>query len=228
MKIQNHPGAWGVLAGLLVFLIGVIATCASCAALPAPKLTSTESPRTPQEQIASTYGVVTSCLILDQGTMHGGSAVMIDAHHLLTARHVVKCENGAMPALRVESADGRHGYDAYVQSVWVSKDVALLYVRFELAGRPALLATALPHVGDATCAHVANPRFGASCGEVTDIRVDNPDGDVYVSTVYIRGNSGGGVYVDGVLYGIVTHFVPCVMNPEESCGGNFSSIAGLL
>lgn len=231
MKIQNHPWSWGVLAGLVVFLVGIVATCSSCSLtrLPALTNTATAQPRTPQEQLAATYYVSTRCMLIDGsgGELHGGTAVMVDLHHLLTARHVIECKNGGIVTVFVEREDGRRT-EAIVQRQWETKDIALLYTRFELPGNDVKLAVSLPHVGDAVCAHHASPHFGAACGEVVDLHPDNPDGDVEVSMIIEHGNSGSGVYVDGVLVGIITHLIPCIPEITKTCGGNFSSIAGLL
>lgn len=227
MKIQNTPWSWGLLAGLIVFLAGIVATCTSCAA--SQMHTSAGFARTPQQQLSATYYVSTTCTFIDGsgGEMHGGTGVMVDPHHLLTARHVVECHDGGLPTVRVWRENDTR-YEVLIQREWKTKDIAQLYSQFALPGTDAKLAHWLPHVGDAVCAHHASPHFGAACGEVTDLRVNNPDGDVEVSMLIEHGNSGSGVYIDGILVGIITHLVPCIPNVVDTCGGNFSSIAGIL
>lgn len=226
MKIQNKPWSWGLLAGLIVWLVALVATCSSCAATQMHAASGAK--RTPPQQLASTYFVQTLCLRVDgSGSMHGGSAVAVDGHHLLTAQHVIACNEGGMAVIRVSTEDGRF-FEARVQQEWNMKDVAQLYTQMELPGvSPVGFST--PRVGEAVCAHVAYPAFGAHCGDVVSISPERLNADIEVAIPIEHGNSGGGVYDSaGMLVGIVTNLVPCLPDLTQSCGGRFSSFAGIL
>lgn len=229
MKIQNHSWTYGMLAGMLLWLFVVIATCSSCAMT---QMHANGLPRAPQAQLGSTYLITTWCV--DDATYpaiglgrQSGSAVMVDAHHLLTALHVVQCDAGGSPAVTVTSSNGMR-FNAHVQREWEQKDIAQLYVHFELPGLSAQIG-AVPPPGAGLCAHVAYPGFGATCGEAVSVSPDRPDSDVEMTMPIQHGNSGGGVYDSaGRLVGIVTRLVPCATSLTESCGGRMSSLAGIL
>lgn len=225
MKIQNHPWSWGLLAGLAVWLVAIVATCSSCA--PSQMRTQAGTPRAPQQQLSSAYDVTVICVLADgSGTVSGGSAVMIDTHHLLTALHVVTCDNGGVPIVTVNTEKGAR-LATFVQREWKDKDIAQLYTRFELPGADAKLG-ALPAIGTGVCAHHGSPTFGAACGEVSSLRPTTPEADIIVTAAIRPGNSGGGLYdSDGVLVGIVTVWIQCEPGKRDSCGGGASSVAGI-
>lgn len=229
MKIETEPHAYGFLAGLIVMLIGVVAACASCAS--AIRVHTTGVPRTGPQQLSDTYRVTTWCINdADPETgvgisRQGGSAVMIDAHHLLTALHVVQCSEGTA-AVTVVSPDGHH-YDARVQREWDDKDVAALYIHLALPGGDVAIGP-MPKAGDGICTQIAHPAFGAVCGEVTSVEPLRPEADIVHTAATEHGHSGGGAYdSEGRLVGIVTQLVLCSPFLPFSCGGRVSSIQGL-
>jgi len=227
MTTRNEPAAYGVLAGLIVILIGVIATCSSCAVT----MRVGGTPRTELQQMSASYRVTTYCVNdtaypLINLTMQGGSAVAIDGHHLMTALHVVQCSAGT-PGVVVRSSNGKR-FDALIQRTWESKDIAQLHVQLELSASVGVQIGPIPAVGDSICTQVANPDFGARCGTVETIDRGRVDADIAHTAHTEHGNSGGGAYDSrGRLVGIVTQLIECMPFFPESCGGRVSSLQSL-
>lgn len=228
MKIEHKPEAYGLIAGLMVMLLGVIATCSSCARLP-PSVEPRGVLRTVSSQADAAYRVTVWCIddrmpAMISVTRQGGSAVAVDEHHLLTALHVIVCDTGA-PAITLMSADGTH-IDARPSRTWPTKDVAELYVERQL-GAPATIGSV--RAGMQICARHGMPEFGEDCGVVTSVDAQRPDADIIHTAHTEHGNSGGGVY-DGTghLVGIVTQLIMCLPGLPLSCGGRASSLEGVL
>lgn len=226
MKIQNEPGAYGFLAGSLVFLIGLCAWDAGCAHYPRPVVPS----RTTMQQEDADVRVITEC--------GQGSGVLLDGTHVLTAFHVVNCGTDTIqPAglVVVETHDGT-AYIVGSATAEPSKDI----VRLDLTKPvPGIAPIKIRHAraGEALCASVAVPDRGFRCGHVGNIGQARVIGDIEVNEANLWfGNSGGGVYGDdGQLIGLVTRMAWCSradelawkvwkVHPVHTCGGYLSSI----
>lgn len=138
-----------------------------------------------------------------------GSGVIIDARHVLTAYHVA----GGCPYL----------YDAHVilpsgkrlrmvvEKEWRDSDV----VRLEIRSADSFGPIAPPpvreaRVGDVVCSQVAFPSRGGHCGSVIERTPSvcftgrHACVDMRMQLPADSGNSGGGIYLDGALIGLVT------------------------
>lgn len=228
-KIQTKPGAYGLLAGLLVMLLGLIAN-ASCAHRPAPKDEPVQPTRTVVQRAESSVEVYTAC--------GSGTGVLIDATTVLTAFHVVNCADWpaseVSPWIAVRTLDKK----ARVAKVEVgdgARDLARLKLTAPIEGVvPVRIRDA--KVNDYVCAATAIPERAMRCGYVEEINGRREYGDVVARQMNVwYGNSGSGVYAaDGTLVGIAVRLKFCTDGDAllvalidvrvDTCGGRISSI----
>ena len=129
-----------------------------------------------------------------------GSGVVIAPDYVLTAAHVVDCEDGLM-VVATETYDGL----ATVVTRNSERDLAKLYVP-GIRG-PSVEIGPAPSPGDTVCLSPAYPRRDRKCGEVYFERGDGPNNRIRFSAKVEPGNSGSGLYdSDGRLVGIVTQY----------------------
>lgn len=218
MRVQNTPGSFGFLAGLLVLLLAAVAN-ASCAH--SSKLTS----RDVADRYIEAVEIGAMCVRAD-GMIVGwnGSGVIVSRTRVLTAAHVAD-SRGMFCAFSAKTIDGK---ERMIQTDVSLPDLDLAAmtifddeVPFDFS---PLAYGAKPLLGDNVCAAVANPWRGHKCGEV------QPDastpGDIKFLIVVEPGNSGSGVYNDaGELVGIVTHRFFCG-GSNQTCGGKAASLEG--
>lgn len=148
---------------------------------------------------------------------HMGTGVILDDGHVLTARHVVRCDDG-VALIHVQDMDGVRRVAIVEQSS--DHDVARLRVMVPYyAARPAPIARAEP--GESVCSQTAIPDRLRSCGKVMNVayeQIDDVSVDVTTSALVVSGNSGSGMWdSSGRLVCIVTHSGPS--------GGMCSSVA---
>lgn len=153
-----------------------------------------------------------------------GSGVIIDRHHILTARHVVQCDK-TTPVIVVDAGDqflklAQSGVEL------PESDVALLYVA---SGLPTQLSTTVeigpkPHIGDEVCEAAAVPSWTYRCGIVQPEAFNAPaDSDIRIDFKVEHGNSGAGLYdKQGRLVGIVTALKVCEY--KDVCQGYAASL----
>lgn len=131
-----------------------------------------------------------------------GTGVIVGSHTILTALHVLTCDNSVVDAVKVTLPSGR----AYIADteVAVFKDLGRLHVNEDLAFKAPHVASA--KVGRQVCAETAVPKRGRTCGTVTTTGIG--DSDIAFTADVTFGNSGSGVYdANGFLVGIVTRKV---------------------
>lgn len=230
MRIQNHPSAYGLLAGLLVLLLGMIANVSCAHAAPAPD-EAAQPTRTPAQRAETAVEIYTEC--------GSGSGVLVDGRHVFTAYHVVNCatwpKDAPADAIVVRTLD-RHSFVATIAVGDGPRDLARLRLAGEVEGvPPARIRKAKPD--EIVCAWTAIPERNTRCGIVSS--VDGEAGaDVSVrGSNYWFGNSGSGVYgEDGALVAITTRLQWCSTGDAwlhaltdmrlDTCGGNVSTIEG--
>jgi len=217
VKVENSPSAYGFLAGLLVFLLGVVANI-SCAH---------QSPlvsRSVAERYSAAVRIGVTCLGEDGSIMSGGgSGVIVSPTVVLTAAHVADMPD-ALCSFSVSRYDGRER-SMRVERVDHKLDLARLVL---MSGQEPFVYSPVsfgpkPLIGSTVCAAPAWPSFKHKCGEVQPYA--EAPGNLQMDVVIEPGNSGSGVY-DGAgrLVGIVTHLTHCYNG--QICGGKAATLEG--
>lgn len=221
MKIENSPGSYGFLAGL-VLLLAVVANVSCAHSSP---LTS----RGLAERYIEAVEISAVC-IQDDGAGggaivgRGGSGVIVSRTRILTAAHVA-ASHGMFCVYSATTIDGK---ERMIQPAVELPDLDLAAMTILDGEAPfdfsPLAYGGKPMLGDTVCAAVAVPWRGHKCGEV------QPDstapGDIKFIIVVEPGNSGSGVYnARGELIGIVTHRFFCSQS-RQTCGGKAASLEG--
>ncbi len=209
----------------------MLTMCGSCAAVPK----GTARP-TSFAQIDATVKIRTWCIDDTQLpaiklSAAGGSGVAIDGHRVLTAQHVIDCDEG-WSAITVEMPDGRRFGANVARKYGTDVDIAELRVEEDLGVPLAAIARRDPNLGDEVCISTAVPERTWQCGKVT--KYGDPPGNMRHTIPVQRGNSGSGLYNSaGQLVGIITHLIPCnvIVTPEGvqidgSCGGKATTLRG--
>ncbi len=229
-RIQTKPAAYGWLAGLFVFLFGMVAANWGCARYPSPMDDVLVTPRTPSQAAETSVEIYTECGM--------GTGVLIDGQRVLTANHVVTCEDllGSEPArVIVVRTRGKIARQARIDVSDAERDLARLTLSSPIEGVPPV------HIRDAKpdevlCAVTAIPERKFRCGIAQPYQVPRAHGDVLMKGANVwYGNSGSGVYAqDGSLVGITVRLVWC--DPADgwlfvltdmrvdTCAGRVSSI----
>lgn len=183
---KRYPGhAYLVFAAVW---IAVTATCGACRGKPPASL----APATVEARArAATVYVGSVCGV----KVRGGTGVVLDQHRILTAKHVLPCDN---PTLVVDSLP------AVLASVNLEADLAILRVAASLSPRPITITP--PEDGSGrVCIAAATPARTWRCGKIT-----STDGRLWHTVQSTPGNSGGGIFdaVTGALLGIHTNGFP--------------------
>lgn len=231
--IKNHPGAYGVLAGLLVLLLGLVAN-AGCQKPHVPnaleKYEASLPRRTPMQRAASAVEIYTEC--------GSGTGVLISPTLVLTANHVVDCGSGntSEPAqyIGIRTADKKSSI-AVVDVADPQRDLARLKLSTPIDG-VSMVTIRFALTGERICASTAVPERAIRCGVTGGFEKPREYGDVTVRDINVwYGNSGSGVYSkDGMLVGIAVRLNWCdpadaliyALTGErvDTCGGRVSSI----
>ncbi len=230
-RIQNSPAAYGWLAGLLVFLLGLVAN-SSCAHYPTPH-DVLEPSRTGAQRDEAAVAIFTQCGI--------GSGVLLNGREVFTAFHVINCAD--FPEVQLASAivvRTRSGTTHLVANVAAQPgfDLARLTLDSEAPNVTPVRVRA-PKMNETLCAYTVIPERGVRCGFIEKLGGDREYGDVFVRAAdYWFGNSGSGVYgEDGALVAITTRLNWCSQadallwlmadeRPARTCGGYVASLAG--
>lgn len=218
MRVHNSPGSYGLLAALLVLLVGLVAN-ASC--MHASKL----DPPTPEYEAYydSAVEITAHCTAPDgQEVGWFGSGVIISDTQLMTAAHVAETE-GMVCSFVAEDVKGvtRLIYPVTVLESGKVDLAVMALISFEdrFADAPLVHFGPAPRIGDTVCTATAHPRREERCGMVMRPRA-NPPGDILMNMVVEPGNSGSGLYnMRGDLVGIVVHTYPNRGNGQFVAGG---------
>lgn len=206
-----------VFAFILTLLV-ITATCTSCISL------GRGGSRSATTQYGATVLISTTCKnALGMTTLRGrGSGVVISAHHVLTAHHVVDC-GGDVAVLTIDPGNGA-AYEATTELVMPVRDIARLELKVSLAKYSSPIKIGpRPEIGERVCESSAVPRWLYRCGEVQPNHTDSTY--IYVGFMAEFGNSGSGVYVDGKLVGLLSTAWFCQEN--YPCVGGVTPLQGL-
>jgi hypothetical protein len=194
----------------LLFLV-FLSACGACGYV------HSENPsRNFKEQMGAAVKITTMC---DDGGGYG-TGVVVSEDRVLTAKHVVDCEDGSEPKVTVDPGDGVER-DAYVEILLPYNDVArlrLLNSNLEDYMTPVQIGPR-PVFGDKLCIGTAVPRFGYHCG------ITQPDDSKgvghFVEWDWFTefGNSGSAVYHDGKLIGLLDYL--------KYCQGGYHCVGGI-
>ncbi len=211
-NFQNHPSAYGFLAGLLTFLCGLVLACC----------TRDVRGRDAGLALESAVRITSTCMAPDGVYVSYGSGVIVNDHTILTAAHVAADTKG-MVCIRSATMSNGSTYMLLPHKALPAQDLASLqtvYQRFAPT-HPVELGSP-PAYGSRVCAMVAFPYVLWRCGETQ--RPVSPPGDLVHTIIIDSGNSGAGVYdTQGRLFGIITHRWSCANG--QICGGKLATLA---
>ena len=216
MKIQTEPAAYGLLAGLLVLLLGLL--LGSCM--------RDVRGRSAQVALESSVLITTTC-VMEDGSVSTwlGSGVVVNNHTVFTAAHIAEDPPGAVCVRRATMVNDK----SYLLAPGVTlpeRDLASLHTVLEKFDptHPITHGPA-PEYGARVCSTTAYPRFLRMCGDV-QMKAD-PPGDLAHTIITEGGNSGSGVYdARGRLVGIITHRWSCFNG--QLCGGKLATLEGYV
>jgi S1-C subfamily serine protease len=217
MRIENSPGSYGFLAGLMVLLLAAFAN-AGCM----------REARGREAAVAFESTVLIDIMCVDEqggGYTSNGSGVIVNDSTIFTAAHVATDPDGYVCMRRATMVNGK-SYPLAPGVVRKDRDLAslkLILQKFDPTW-PVVFGVA-PAFGTTVCAMTAYPRWLWKCGEVQTR--EQPPGDISVTIVVEGGNSGSGVYdTRGRLVGLVTHRWSC--SNMQYCGGKMASLEGYV
>lgn len=218
MSMQTKPWAGGVLAALLYLaaIAWILAAGSGC-------FTAAHPRRNIDAQYNAAVSIDRVCITKDGFMLSGGSGVIVDAKHVITAGHVAT-EKGVC-SFTATSFDGKKRV-MWAKKVMPAVDLAVLEIG---VGVSPFVTTPVdigsyPSVGERVCALHAWPSWGRKCGEVQPYST-TPQADLVFFAVIDHGNSGSGVYDSrGRLVGIVTRLTEC--SNGQYCGGTASTLEG--
>jgi S1-C subfamily serine protease len=228
MRIENTPASWGWLAGLLVFLAGLLIWDVGCL-YPSAGVPNNAAVRA---QYDAAVSIEVTCAVQGDGEVTVlswyGSGVIVAPDRVLTAEHVVSgerktlvCEyqvTDAAGAVRKMHAGTRVEGNDLASLVLEKTSPPFTLIRYPQFGRK-------PTVGMKVCAATGMPHRTHRCGEVQPYA--EPPGDIAFDVIVVPGNSGSALYdQDGNVVGIVTHLTMC--QNHQFCGGRASSLEGHL
>lgn len=235
-RIQNQPGTYGFLAGLIVMLLGLLVN-ASCATV---DTTNRDDKYGPDEPYGEARGLFTQArsAVKISTECGSGTGVLVDQKHVLTAHHVLNCAPWPKTKFSAKAAVQLYGgvkYEAAYDKLDGKMDIAKLELPEPLDVIPVRLARA--KLGDIVCMATAVPERLVKCAKVVVLRDSKSTRDIGTEHDNIWfGNSGSGVYnSDGELVGIASALRFCNpadkwlweelgVKPERVCGGFATSI----
>ncbi len=220
MRIKNDSRAYGLLAGLIVLLLGLIVADAGC--------TPMHAERGPQAALEQAVKITATCFG-DDGSITGfyGSGVIVDSKTVITAAHVARDPDG-YTCFRVVEMTNEHKYIVTPGVILVERDIATLKLDSSESFDPTypVIYGPSPGFGERVCAMVAHPMWLWRCGDA-QMSVA-PPGDRIITITVEPGNSGSGVYdAQGRLVGIITHRWSCGVT-GQLCGGKMSTLEGYV
>lgn len=217
-------------ASRIVAFVTVASFFVACQTTPAPKYPSPE--QLAQTARAATVGIATLC---SDGGVQFGSGTITRHDTVVTAAHVVQCEDAEVTLVIVEYLDasdqrvqvqvtGNHQLQRDGQVI----DAARLTVPALTFTRRAVesAASGAPALGATVCLSAYIPNRLWACTAVEEVKAG---GEVEVAQEVYPGNSGGGVYNDaGELIAVVVQSSPChdQLGAYAICGGVVLLLAG--
>jgi hypothetical protein len=226
MKIRNESTAYGLLAGLLVLLLGVIVN-SGC------------GPRVPPVGFSPFNIDHDKSSVLVWTNCGYGTGALIDETHVITAHHVVDCDQGVphhaqLATVVIIETLGGTKVTATFDALDESRDLARLKLESPVSGAPTL-TFAHAVLGETLCAVTATPERGVKCG-VYDATHSRYEGDLNLAGMAPWfGNSGSPLYNNaGQMVGTLVRMAWCSPWDEfmyrwfgvrsETCGGRGTSL----
>jgi S1-C subfamily serine protease len=230
MKVQNEPGAYGLLAGLLVLLLAAVATQTGCAR---PHLAQFTTASQQYDREDATVKIETEC--------GQGSGVLINTRTVLTAHHVLDCDksDGKVQLVVRVTIVTRLGtrINASFDALDAERDLARLRLETPVTGAPTLRMRPA-RLGEIECATFATPIRTSKCGVFESRSNERYRGDIVLKHMSVWfGNSGSPVWdASNNLVGIVVRLSWCsdwdyfawehFGIQSDSCGARATSIEG--
>lgn len=141
-----------------------------------------------------------------------GSGVIVSAHRVLTAEHVVECPLGLPATVVLDPGDG-DARDARVEVVLPSNDIARLWVDADLSKWfTSVTVGPEPEIGQLVCwtAFVPRPTYRCGTAQAHHDDTGNDDDGFGIDGFVEHGNSGSGVYDEwGRLVGLIDMTLDC-------------------
>lgn len=191
-------------------VVALAATCGSCMTPMSLSVAASEQTRTPLQQRLGAIHIETVCVYAANVTLQYGSGVVVGDHSVLTALHVVQCEQGGKPIITVDPGDlqprlaviMRQTDKGDIARLETFSDLSQWYVPVEVGEQPQL--------GERVCEYTASPSWRYRCG-TTQALVEEASGDQFIFEAFIElGNSGSAVYDShGRLVGILVMLATC-------------------
>ena len=174
-----------------------------------------------EKQYRATVRIETAC---SDGAKYYGSGVIVGSHKVLTATHVIQCEDGYGTYKIMDSAGNI--YAAEIGHEAIITDASSLLAHTPLPNAKPDLQFTVPGRGSEICSVGGDGRTHLlrKCGEIiekTGKVIPYSDWRVYAyatSICIVAGNSGGPVFYNGKVIGLV---VASRQPWKEECVGYF-------
>lgn len=208
----------------------VITLASACTACIMSSTPAAAGPKHPAHDLAMAEfeRLVNIEVICADGTAQGGSGVRVGGTAVLTAAHVIICEDSAPTMILAQTLDANGAADGHYIATLEGMDIADI-ARLDVILLPEMppVAIAAARVGERACAVFSLPEPGRRCGEVWPGGNTGAAG-LHVDFVAEHGNSGSGVWDEsGHLIGLLDTLRMCSgTNTAQVCTAGVTPLSG--